>query len=83
MGGYKLHCVDQRYSESIQLFDTLENFKDGLINKLDYIDKINDKKLNHEIDMTTFNQEKFNNTHKCKYCDYDLDEKYNGRKITP
>ena len=81
MGGYKLHCVDQQYSKSIQLFDSLENFRDGLINELDYIDKINDEKLNHEIDMSTFNQKKYDNTHKCKYCDYDFDKKHNGRKI--
>ena len=82
MGGFKLHCVDQQYSKSIQLFDSLENFRDGLINELDYIDKINHEKLNHEIDMSTFKQEEFDNTYKCKYCDYDFTKKHNGRKIT-
>ena len=79
---YKLHCVDKQYSKPIQLFDTLEKFRDGLINELDYIDKINDEKLNHEIDMSTFNQKEFDNTNKCKYCDCDFTKKYNGRKIT-
>ena len=37
LGGYKLDCVDQQYSKPIQLFDTLEKFRDNLINELDYI----------------------------------------------
>ena len=82
MSGYKLDCVDKQYSKPVQIFDTLEKFRDGLINELDYIDKINDEKLNDEIDMSTFNQEEFDNTNKCKYCDYDFTKKYNSRKIT-
>ena len=76
MSGYKLDCVDKQYSKPIQIFDTLEKFRDGLINELDYIDKIN-----HEIDMTTFNQKEFDDIDKCKYCHYDFTKKYNGRKI--
>ena len=82
MSGYKLDCVDKQYSKPVKIFDTLEKFRDGLINELDYIDKINDEKLNHEIDMSTFNQEKFDNAHICKYCDYDFTKKFNSRKIT-
>ena len=82
MSGYKLKCIDDQYSKPIQLFDTLEEFRDGLINELDYSDKVNDEKLNHEIDMLTFNQKEFDGTDKCKYCDYDFTKKYNGRKIT-
>ena len=82
MSGYKLDCVDKQYSKPIQIFNTLEKFRDGLINELDYIDKINDEKLNHKIDMTTFNQKEFDDIDKCKYCDYDFTTKYNSRKIT-
>ena len=32
--------------------------------------------------MSTFNQEKFDHTNKCKYCEYDFTKKYNSRKIT-
>ena len=83
MSGYKLDCVDKEYSKPVQIFDTLEKFRDGLINELDYIDKINDEKLNHEklnheIDMTTFNQKEFDDIDKCKYCDYDFNKKYNS-----
>ena len=82
MSGYKLDCVDKQYSKPVQIFNTLEKFRDGLINELDYIEEINNEKLNHEIDMSTFNQEEFDNTHKYKYCNYDFTKKYNGRKIT-
>ena len=82
MSGYKLDCVDKQYSKPVKIFDTLEKFRDGLINELDYIDKINHEKLNHEIDMSTFNQEEFDNTHICKYCDHDFTKKFNSRKIT-
>ena len=43
LGGYKLDCVDQQYSKPIQLFDTLEKFRDNLINELDYIADIIEK----------------------------------------
>ena len=82
LSGYKLDCVDKQYSKPVKIFDTLEKFRDGLINELDYIEKINNEKLNHEIDMSTFNQKEFDNTHKCKYCHYDFTKKFNSRKIT-
>ena len=41
MSGYYLHCIDQRYSKKVQLFDKLEDFRDNLINELDYIKNIN------------------------------------------
>ena len=81
MSGYKLDCVDKKHSKPVKIFYTLEKLRDGLINELDYIDKINDEKLNHEIDMSTFNQEEFDNTHICKYCDYDFTKKFNSKKI--
>ena len=82
MSGYKLDCVDKQYSKPVQIFNTLEKFRDGLINELDYIEEINNEKLNHEIDMSTFNQKEFDNTNKCKYCEYDFTKKYNSSKIT-
>ena len=32
--------------------------------------------------MTTFNQKEFDEVTKCKYCNHNFDESYNGRKIT-
>ena len=82
MSGYYLHCLDEKYSKKVQLFDKLEDFRDSLINELDYIENINENVLNYEIDMSTFNQKEFDNVKICKYCNHNFDESYNGRKIT-
>ena len=37
MSGYYLHCIDEKYSKKVKLFDKLEDFCDNLINELDYI----------------------------------------------
>ena len=42
MSGYYLHCLDEKYSKKGQLFDKLEEFRDNLINELDYIENINE-----------------------------------------
>ena len=42
---------------------------------------MNDKHLNHKIDMKHFDEEKFNNTTHCNNCDYKFDKDYNNRKI--
>ena len=69
MSGYYLHCLDQKYSKKVQLFDKLEDFRDNLINELGYIENINENVLNYEIDMSTFDQKVFDNAKFCKYCD--------------
>ena len=81
MSGYYLHCLDEKYSKKVQLFDKLEDFRDNLINELDYIENINENVFNYEIDMSTFDQKKYDNTKSCKYCNYNFLEKYNQRKI--
>ena len=82
MSGYYLHCLDEKYSKKVQLFNKLEDFRDNLINELDYIENINDKILNYKIDMTTFDQEEFDEVTKCKYCNHDFNKSYNGRQVT-
>ena len=82
MSGYYLHCIDPKYSKKLKLFDNLEDFRDNLINELDYIKNINKFKLNFDIDMKNFNKEEFNKVLICKYCDHKFDEDYNNRKIT-
>ena len=81
MSGYYLHCLDEKYSKKVQLFDKLEDFSDNLINELDYIENINENVFNYEIDMSTFDQKKYDNTKSCRYCNYNFSEKYNQRKI--
>ena len=61
MSGYYLHCLDEKYSKKVQLFDKLEDFRDSLINELDYIENINENVLNYEIDMSICNQKEFDN----------------------
>ena len=57
MSGYYLHCIDEKYSKQVKLFDNLDDFRDNLIDELDYIKNINENKLNFGIDMKKFNKE--------------------------
>ena len=82
MSGYYLHRINKKYSKKVQLFDKLEDFRDNLINELDYIKNINENKLNFDIDMKNFNKEEFENVKICKHCNYNFDNNYNNRKIT-
>ena len=82
MSGYYLHCLDEKYSKKVQLFDRLEDFRDNLVKELDYIENINENVFNYEIDMSTFNQKEFDNVKICKYCNHNFGHKYNGRQIT-
>ena len=82
MSGYYLHCLDEKYSKKVKLFDKLKDFRDNLINELDYTENINDKILNYEIDMSTFDQKEFDNVKICKYCNHNFENKFNGRQIT-
>ena len=82
ISGYYLHCLDEKYYKKVQLFDKLEDFRDNLIKELDYIADINENVLNYEIDMSTFDEEKFNDVKICKYCNHNFENKFNGRQIT-
>ena len=82
MSGYYLHCLDEKYSKKVQLFDKLEDFRDNLIKELDYIENINENVFNFDIDMSTFDQEKFDSITECKYCKHKFQNKFNGRVIT-
>ena len=82
MSGYYLHCLDEKYSKKVQLFDKLEDFRDNLIAELDYIENINENVLNYEIDKSTFDQKEFDNVKFCKYCNHDFNKSNDGRKIT-
>ena len=80
-GGYLVKCRNDKFTKPVQLFDNLDDYCENLKNELDYIETINDKHLNYRIDMETFDQEKFDNTTNCEYCDYKFDKDYNDRKI--
>ena len=80
-GGYLVKCRNDKFTKPVQLFDNLGDYCENLKNELDYIEKINDKHLNYRIDMKTFDQEKFDSTTHCDYCNYKFDKNYNDRKI--
>ena len=82
MSGYYLHCLDEKYSKKVQLFDKLEDFKDNLIEEFDYVENINDKILNYKTDMSTFDQKEYDKVNKCKYCNHNFEKNHNGRQIT-
>ena len=58
----------------MQLFDDIKNFLGNLINELDYIEYVNKNMLNYKIDMSSFDQEKFDNTKICPYCNYKFND---------
>ena len=74
MSGYYLDCVDKRYSKKVQFFDKLEDFRDNFINELDYVEKINKTVLSYKIDMSTFDQKKYDETVVCPYCKCNFNE---------
>ena len=82
MSGYYLHCINEKYSKKVKLFDKLKDFRDNLIDDLDYVKNINENKLNFSIDMKNFNKEEFDKVKKCKLCDHKFDKDYNKRKIS-
>ena len=82
MSGYYLHCIDHRYSKKVKLFDKLEDFRNDLIDKFDYIKDINKNVLNYDIDIKKFNKEEFDVVKFFKHCDHKFNEDYNNRKIT-
>ena len=80
--GYILNSLDPKYSKKCKIFDKLEDFRDNLINELDYIENINEKVFDYPIDMSTFDQKIFDEITHCKYCNYDFQEKYNNRYMS-
>ena len=80
-GGYLLECKNQKYSKNIQTFYNLEEYTKSLYNELKYIEEIEENYLQNSVDYSNFNQKKFDNTLKCKYCDYEFHHGYNDRWI--
>ena len=49
--------------------------------RIKYIEDIENKYLQNEIDYSNFNQEEFDNVKFCKYCDCEFNHPYNNRCI--
>ena len=80
-GGYLLECKNEKYSKNVQIFYDLEEYTKSLYNELKYIEEIEEKYLQNPIDYSNFDQEKFDNTLTCKYCDCEFNHPYNDRCI--
>ena len=80
-GGYLLECKNEKYSKDIKNFYNLEEYTKSLYNKLKYIEDIEENCLQNPIDYSNFDQNEFDNTLKCKYCDCELNHSYNDRCI--
>ena len=80
-GGYLLECKNDKYSKNVQTFYNLEEYTKSLYNELKYIQETEEKFLNNPIDYNNFNQNEFDNTLKCKYCDCEFNHSYNDRCI--
>ena len=80
-GAYYVECKNHKYSRNIQKFYNLEEYTKTLYSELKYIEEIEEKYLNNPIDYDNFNEEEFNNTLKCKYCNCEFNHPYNDRCI--
>ena len=80
-GGYLLECKNDEYSKNIQTFYNLEEYTKNLYNELKYIEEIEENQLQNPIDYSNFDQNEFDNTLKCKYCDCKFDHLHNDRCI--
>ena len=80
-GGYLLECKNDKYSKNNQTFYNLEEFTKSLYNELKYIREIEEEYLNNPIDYSNFDQNEFDNTLKCEYCNYEFNHPHNDRCI--
>ena len=80
-GGYLLEYKNEKYSKNIQTFYNLEEYTKSLYNELKYIEDFEEDCLQNPIDYSNFDQNEFDNTLKCKYCDYEFNHSYNDRCI--
>ena len=80
-GGFYTECKSEKYSKDIQTFYNLEEYTKRLYNELKYIEEIEENFLQNPIDYSNFNEEEFDNTLQCKYCNCDFNHPYNDRRI--
>ena len=63
------------------MFFDLQEYTKYLYDQLKYIEEVEENFLNNPIDYSDFNQEKFDNTLKCKYCQCEFNNGYNDRFV--
>ena len=76
-----VECKNKDYSKKAQTFFDLEEYTRALYSELKYIEETEEYYLQNPIDYSNFNQEEFDNTLKCKYCNCEFGHSYNDRYI--
>ena len=59
----------------------MKEYTKSLYNELKYIEEIEENYLQNSIDYSYLDQEEFDNTVKCEYCDCKFNHSYNDRCI--
>ena len=59
----------------------MEEYTKSLYNELKYIVETEENYLQNSIDYSNLDQEEFDNTVKCEYCDCEFNHSYNDRCI--
>ena len=72
-----VQCKNEKYTKNKKSFFDLQEYTKYLYDQLKYIKEIEENFLNNPIDYSDFNQEKFDNTLKCKYCQCEFNNDYN------
>ena len=80
-GGFYIECKNDKYSKNIRIFYNLEEYTKSLYSELKYIEEIEENHLQNPIDYSNFDQNEFDNTLKCKYCDCEFNHPHNDRCI--
>ena len=80
-GGYLLECKNEKYTKNIQIFYNLEEYTKSLYNELKHIKEIEENHLQNPIDYSNFDQNEFDDTVKCKYCDCESNHSYNDKCV--
>ena len=78
--GYYLQCRNNKFSTKVQTFYNLKEYTISLVKELIYIDDLESKYLQNEIDYSTFNQQEFDSVKICKYCKCEFNHPYNDHR---
>ena len=80
-GGYYIECKNDKFTKNVQTFFNLEEYAKSLYNELKYIEEIEEKYLQNPIDYSNFDEEEFDKSLKCKFCNCNFNDEYNDRCI--
>ena len=76
-----MECRNNKFSKKVQIFYDLKEYTISLVKELIHIDDIESNYLQNGIDYSTFDQDEFDNTKICKYCNCEFNHSNNDRYI--